>query len=74
MYLYNWNTNQFDLMPDERIGSPAGRYSNTFVSPFSYLYCTSGTFGKCYVTAKILGGSGNNTHLWDVYIYVQMSP
>lgn len=71
MYLYNWDTGQFDLLTNT-IGSTEGFYTNTQVDSAPYMLCGSGAYAKCYIDVKIGAGGWDNTHLWDVYAEVHM--
>ena len=71
MYLYNWDTFEFDLLADERIGGDEAIYTNDVWTPSPYMYCGA---TKCYVNAKVTAGSWDNTHLWWTELWVHMTP
>jgi hypothetical protein len=71
MYFYNWDTDQFDLLPTETVGSPENFFYNTVGDPAPYLLCLG---DYCYVAIKIGASSWDNTHLWDMAVEVYMSP
>jgi hypothetical protein len=74
MLLYDWDNNQFELLPDETVGSTSSWYSNSVYSPAPYMLCGSGQGAKCYINAKLEASGWDNTHFWDFYVYVHMSP
>jgi hypothetical protein len=71
MYLYNWDTFSFDLLPDETVGSTLDYYFNDVFDVTPYLYCVS---EKCYINAKVTASAWDNTHLKWMEIYVHMTP
>jgi len=74
VYIYNWDTFQFDLLPDETINTPEGFWMNTVIDPTSYLLCGSGAQAKCYIDIQIGASAWDQTHLWDVWVDVHMTP
>lgn len=70
VYLYNWETWTFDLLPDERIGSEQKIYLNAVANPVPYMICGA---KKCYVNAKVTAGAWDNTHLLWSEIWLYMS-
>jgi hypothetical protein len=73
-YIYNWNTYQFDLLPDQTIGAVEDWYENSVIDPVPYMLCGSGPEAKCYIDVQIGASAWDNTHLWDVWISVHMTP
>ena len=71
MYLYNWDTGQYDLLPDETIGWPEDFFFNSVIDPTPYLLCLG---DYCYVGLKYGASSWDNTHLWFGGVEVYMSP
>ena len=71
MYLYNWDTFQFDLLPDQTVGSTEDLYNNDVANVEPYMYCGS---QKCYVNAKVGASAWDNTHVLWVEVYVHMAP
>jgi hypothetical protein len=71
MYLYNWDTYEFDLLPDETIGSLEGWYTNVVLDFSPYVLCG---VTYCYIDLKIGASSWDQTHLLDAEVFVGMSP
>lgn len=74
VYIYNWDTYQFDLLPDETINTPEGLFSNTTIDPLPYLLCGSGAGAKCYIDVQIGASAWDQTHLYRVWVDVFMTP
>jgi hypothetical protein len=74
VYIYNWDTYQFDLLSDATINTPEGWFTNTALDPAPYLLCGSGAEAKCYINVKIGASAWDQTHLWDMEVYVHMTP
>jgi len=72
--IWDWNNERFDLLPDETIGSTQGFYTNTAINPLPYMLCGTGQYAKCYIDVKIDASGWDNTHYWDAYVDVYMSP
>ncbi len=73
MQLYDWNNEQYDVLPDEKIGSDKAWYNNSAYNPLPYLYCTTGQYAKCYIQFKLRAAWNDNTHFWDAYVDVYMT-
>jgi hypothetical protein len=71
IYLYNWNTYSFDLLPDETVGDTEGVYTNYVTDVLPYIWC--GT-DKCFIDAKVTGSAWDNTHVWWMEVFVHMAP
>lgn len=74
MYLWDWNATNYDLLPDETINHTLGWHTNSVINPLPYVLCGSGQGAKCYIDFKIEASAWDNTHVWDAYVYVHMSP
>jgi len=84
VYIYNWDTYQFDLLPDATINEPydpvplyPGAWAtNIALDPAPYLLCGSGAEAKCYIDVQIGASAWDQTHLWDVWVdvYMTMNP
>jgi hypothetical protein len=74
MYLFNWDTFQFDLLSDSTVNAPEGYFDNFVFDVLPYLACGTGPDAKCYVNAKINASAWDATHLLWVGIWVHTSP
>jgi hypothetical protein len=68
VYLYNWNTWDWDLLP-VTVGDLEQIYINSTFNITDYVYCGS---VKCYVNAKATGSAWDNTHVYWMEIWVWM--
>ena len=74
MYLYNWTTLRFDLLPAVTVGRTPEFYQNRVTPTQPYLLCGTGTKPKCYVIGKVAASSLDNTHVWWVEIWAHLQP
>ncbi|HEY3351796.1 MAG TPA: hypothetical protein VGQ83_00985 [Polyangia bacterium] len=74
MYLYNWDTLRFDLLPTATVGATLDFYQNRVGTAQPYLLCGTGAKAKCYVNAKLAAGAFDNTHVWWVEVWAHTHP
>ncbi|MBI5480801.1 MAG: hypothetical protein HY906_18225 [Deltaproteobacteria bacterium] len=78
MYLWNWNTGQYDLLADQTVGWTSDArpafFENWVLAIDDYVLCGSGAHAKCYVDAQLRASTWDNTHVWWTELWVQMSP
>jgi hypothetical protein len=78
MYLWNWNTGNYDLLPDQTVGYTADGlpdfFENWITSIDDYILCGSAAHSKCYVDAQLRASTWDNTHVYWAELYVSMAP
>jgi hypothetical protein len=78
MYLWNWTTARYDLLPDQTVGHTSDGWPDFFenwsFSTSDYLLCGTGAHAKCYVDAQVRASSWDNTHIYWAELYVKMGP
>lgn len=71
MYLYNWDTGVFDLLPDHKVDHTQGLHANELTGIAPYIWCGE---TKCFVDAKLNAGAWDNTHVLWMEIWLGLSP
>lgn len=74
VYLYNWSTYQWDLLPNTFDAAEGAVVNTVALNVEDYLLCGSPPRAKCYIDAKFGASAWDNTHLWDSFVYVHMTP
>jgi hypothetical protein len=78
MYLWNWNTASYDLLPDQTVGWTSdglpAYWDNWVYAIDDYVLCGTGERAKCYVDAQLRASTWDNTHVYWAELYTWMTP